>query len=225
MPIEFDKNKIEPAKTRNSIKKNIQSVTYNFISKFQRIPFNYMSEFDIQAELFCQIRNQLQFSVGLRKDSDQYFHELYNITQRINLVNTEYMEKFDIACIDPFCASIEVYQNKDNDKNLSNYLWRIPLVACMEIKYVRYDDNKQGFSLCLKDSSKLTKFADSQYTEYYLKPDWFMLCFFQNPKALVKMLNDDLLEGIESNKLESKLPEFNKIYLISTEDVYQITPK
>jgi len=92
----------------------------------------------------------------------------------------------------------------------------------IEIKLVRYDDRSKGIGVCTDDEEKLIKFFESQKQKYDLEASWFMLCFFQNPDGLKKMIENDALKNRNKDFLDNNIPEYNKIYLIAPNRIVKV---
>ena len=205
---------------REIIKRNVQAVVHQVMKKFQMLPFNYMSECDIQAELFVRLRDQLNWQIEFSHDSVNSQAKELKFRAALDLINTEYNEKFDIVCLDPYNTIGQIRENKN--KQLSDFLWRLPILVGIEIKLVRYVDRTKGISICTDDVEKLTKFFESQKQENDLEANWFMLCFFQNTDGLKKMRKDNALNDRIKEDLENKFPEYNQIYLIAPDRIVKV---
>lgn len=208
---------MDPEIVREKIKKDIQTCIYGFLAKFQDRPFHYMTENDIQAELFVRMRDQINWSIDLGHESMRD----YSFRKTLDLINTEYGEKIDIICLDPLLAQEEIKKKKNNGKKLSNFLWRLPVLIGIEIKLVRFDDHTKGINFCSEDAIKLIKFCKKQKINKDLMPSWLVLCFFHNKAGLNVMLNS--IKNEHCMKLEDSLTDYDKIYLIDPNSIFQVT--
>lgn len=187
----------------------LKSVMQSFLD-FQRKPFHFMYENDIQSHLFSLLRAELKdekFSIPLSgsvKDlPDASMH----------LINTEYgKNRTDIACLDKDCAEREIEANKGHQ--LSDFLWQLPILVGIEMKLIPYNDFSKGFDICRKDQDKLLKNPAKNKQAKNFK--WLMLTYFQNNEALIKLRlkisNEYQYKEIEVSSNEIS---FNKIYLVS----------
>lgn len=174
------------------------------IEAFKSDPFLFMSERDIQAHLFCLLRQNVNHAIIFQRDEKDY---------KTDIINTEYSHSspewkdyIDIVCIHPNKA-LEIIDN-NAEKKLSKYLWSLPVLTGIEIKLVRFDENK-GSQTGDKDKEKLIKF-----NEQFNKIEdfcWLVLCFFQNKEKL---------KNLNAKKEFNKDINLNQIYLIGEEKVY-----
>ena len=86
-----------------------------------------MSECDIQSELFVRLRDQLNWQIEFSNDSVNIQAKEFNFRTVLDLINTEYIEKFDIVCLDPYRAVDQIREN--NSKQLSDFLWKLPILC------------------------------------------------------------------------------------------------
>lgn len=184
------------AKILESVKQSIDA--------FRTDPFLFMSERDIQAHLFCLLRQNIGHTIIFHRDKKDY---------KTGIINTEYSHSspewkdyIDIVCIHPNKASELVSNN--TEKKLNEYLWSLPVLAGIEIKLVRSNENK-GSQIGDDDKEKLKRFNE-EYNEIedFL---WLVLCFFQNKEKL---------EKLNSKEEFSNDIKFNQIYLIGEEKLY-----
>lgn len=204
---------MKPEIVRGKIKKDVQAGIHGFLAKFQGLPFHYMSESDIQAELFVRIRDQINWGIDLEHESMKH----HSFRKTIDLINTEYSERIDIVCLDPLLAQEEIRKRENRSSKLSDFLWRLPVLIGIEIKLVRFDDFKKGIDFCREDAKKLKDFGEKQKRNHNLKPSWLMLCFFQNSEALKKMVENETYTNIGD-----RLPDYDKIHLIASGEILQL---
>ncbi|MFH1934556.1 MAG: hypothetical protein ABIN18_23660 [Pseudomonadota bacterium] len=137
-----------------------------------------------------------------------------NFRKTINLVNTQYSDRIiDIVCLDPELAKAEISKKENQNRRLSDFLWRLPVLIGMEIKLVRFDDFSKGIEICRRDAQKLKGFARDQKNEL----NWLMLCFFHNSEAMVRMVKNEPHEDIYES-----IPDYDKIYLFDSEKILQV---
>lgn len=174
------------------------------IEEFQDNPFLFMSEADLQARLFCLLRERTDQAIKF-----QYKGK----THEMNIINTEYGQYIDIACLYPTNAEKEIKKHSEKKDKLDQYLWRLPLLAGIELKLVRYDYNigaeigdldKQKLEDCKKDPKNGKEF------------EWLVLCFYQNKEKLRRLDGKTHFDGEIT---------FDQIYLIGEEELYVRTTK
>ena len=201
---------------RQKIGKCVRAAIYQFEKKFQSLPFNYMSESDIQSELLVTLRNQLNWQIEINHPLDLKKKDESSFRKTVNLVNAEYNEKIDIVCLDPILAQEEMRRKENQNGRLSSFLWRLPILIGIEIKLVRFDDLRMGIDICKSDARKLEDFGRDQGKAI----NWLMLCFFHNSEALDKMVKNVPYTGVDDS-----LPDYNKIYLTDPEKILAVNPE
>ena len=188
------------------------------IEEFQDNPFLFMSEADLQARLFCLLREKTDQAIEFEYKSKTPEGEKVN-THKIDLINTEYAgymdaEHFnyiDIVCLRPANAEKEIDEHS-NDK-LAQYLWRLPLLAGIELKLVRYDYNI-GAEVGDTDKKKLIQVKEDPRGDDDFS--WLVLCFYQNKEKVTRLDGKDTCDG--------KIT-FDQIYLIGGDKLYVRTTK
>ena len=174
------------------------------IEDFKRDPFLFMSERDIQAHLFCLLRQNVAHTIFFHSGKKAY---------KTSIINTEYShispkwkDSIDIVCIHSNEASELI--NNSTEKKLNEYLWSLPVLAGIEIKLIRFNENK-GSQIGDKDKEKLERFKKeyNEIEDFF----WLVLCFFQNKEKLAKLKSKEVF----SNEIK-----FNQIYLIGEEKLY-----
>jgi hypothetical protein len=145
----------------------------------------------------------------------------------INIIQTEYANRIDIACIDPVESTKLINNNLKEPGSIANFLWRLPLLAGIELKYILYNySTQQKFSEFLADIVKFEKFlakinkeANKQdnYSLPYMR--WIALAFLQNDSSLTNSMR---LKGEEQGYYYEQVndPDIN-----IDKDAYIITPK
>jgi len=201
-----------PTSETEKIKRKIKESVGKVIEDFKNNPFLFMSERDLQAHLFSLLRKnidqQLEFSY---KDNN---YETNVINHKTSIINTEYShidpgwkDFIDIVCLHPIKAKEAIETHPQEDK-LNQYLWSLPVLAGIELKLIRFDENK-GAEIGDNDEQKLKKFNEkyNKVREFV----WLVLCFYQNKKHLKKLTGKELF----NNEIR-----FNQIYLIGDEELY-----
>ena len=173
------------------------------IEDFKRAPFLFMSERDIQAHLFCLLRKNISHTIYFHLDKKDYKTSIINT--EYSHINPKWKDSIDIVCLHPNKAS-ELIKNSA-EKKLNKYLWSLPVLAGIEIKLIRFNENK-GSRIGNKDKEKLERFKEYNNIEDFL---WLVLCFFQNKEKLAKLKSKEVF----TNELK-----FNQIYFIGEERLY-----
>lgn len=183
------------------------------IKEFQDNPFLFMSEADLQARLFCILTERTDQKIEFQYKSKTSEGEKVN-THKINLINTEYagymdtghFDYIDIVCLHPANSEKEIGEHS-NDK-LDQYLWRLPLLAGIELKLVRYDYNI-GAEVGDIDKKKLLQVKEDPRGDDDFS--WLVLCFYQNKEKVTRLDGKETCDG--------KIT-FGQIYLIGGDELY-----
>ncbi|MEZ9916359.1 hypothetical protein AB4404_08005 [Vibrio breoganii] len=126
-------------------KKTMNSEVSSFIRLFQRNPFRYLFESDIQGELFTRLRQAIPGTLNINGGGNPLTEYDVSIT------NSEYLSKLDIALLDVEKASLHPVRNH---KGLDMHLYDLPVFIGIEIKYRKIGDSI-GLESCLRDMAKL----------------------------------------------------------------------
>lgn len=151
--------------------KVVESIEW-LIGEFQQAPYRFLYESDLQAmllyDLRCRINTSIQIPRKARSENADIFYKL-------DVVNSEYKSKIDIACID----LEEVTESAANPhKGFDTYIYNLPVFAGIELKYRKMGDIF-GFESCVCDFNKL---------EALSVPRPFILGFLQDEKDVKSFL-------------------------------------
>ena len=130
--------------TNAQIEQAVSSSIFELIDEFQKSPYSFLYESDLQATLFAKLRTYLPEKVvvpGGGNPKDSY---------ELAIVHTEYWKRIDIACIDLEKAA--GVKPRPNGADLHIYDVQ-PLVG-IELKYRKLGD-RFGISACVADMDKL----------------------------------------------------------------------
>lgn len=114
---------------------------------FQRHPYGYLYESDIQAALFSLVRNRLPQPIvvkGSGNPQDSY---------EISVVNTEYWKRIDLVCLDVEKAP---HHTPRVHMGMDVHIYDLPILVGCEIKYRKLGD-KFGIEACFADVDKLER--------------------------------------------------------------------
>ena len=105
----------------------VRKLVNQFIKEYQKNPFHYLYEADIQHHLFMMLRENI--NDGYIFENKKYKAHSNHKEFDISLINSEYLRKIDIVCLDPK----KIDENKD--------LWKQPVLVGIELKFVPFNDN------------------------------------------------------------------------------------
>ena len=196
--------------TNQEIKENILKAVNKTVFQFNKNPFHFLSESDVQCCLFSSLREKVPDEISINKDLP---------FSNLKLINTEYSEKVDVVCLDPEKAKEDINRNHENP--LNKFLWRLPILVGIELKLVRYEDKSKGFDICLEDKNKLQSLCNRGQRVYENNPGWIVLTLFQNHETLKEFL-DKKPANAKYFEIENEIIDFNKIYLLGRKKNYQI---
>lgn len=131
--------------SNNHTLESVNSEVLKFIRLFQSNPFRYLYESDIQGELFSRLREAIPGTLTIAGEGRPH-HEYV-----VSVVNTEYLSRIDIACLDIEKAA---HHKPRNHKGFDMHLYDIPVYTGIEIKYRKLGD-RFGLDSCLSDLKKL----------------------------------------------------------------------
>lgn len=125
--------------------KAVNSEVLKLIYLFQMNPFRYLYESDIQCDIFPRLREAIPGSLTIAGEGNP------NHEYSVSVVNTEYLSRIDIACLD---IDRSAHHEPRNHKGSDMHLYDIPVFTGIEIKYRKLGD-RFGLDSCLSDLKKL----------------------------------------------------------------------
>ena len=175
-------------KTKESILESIRLDVAHLINSFRRNPFDFLSEYALQAELYTQMR--LHTDSKLSVEPNGIFSESLKEIP-ISLVNGEYSKWLDLACIHPdpdvsrayieWLVATEKMTRKDCSMNAA--LWGLPLLCAIELKY-RQNLGNTWIGGSVRDAKKCVNYRAQPYhaSRHGLAPEHLKLWYpkFQN---------------------------------------------
>lgn len=177
-----------------------------FCHEFKDSPYDYLLERDVQCALFSRLRNDIRKRVdvvGINKES-------YNL----NVVNSEYLDSFDICCLDPEEISAikksDVKQTKGND----SYIYQLPTLLAIELKFI-WARQRRSFNTFTGDVKKIENSKFRSKVSNYLS-----ICFIQEQDSArwqIKYSDPDY-KIIEVQDIV----DLNSSYIVAPEATYQV---
>ena len=178
-----------------------------FCHEFRDNPYDYLLESDIQCALLSRMRegiNKHVEVVGINRES-----------YSLNVVNSEYLDHFDICCLNPeeisVIAKSDVKQNKGHD----DYIYQLPTLLALELKYI-WAKQRKSFDIFTSDVSKIhnSKFNDRL-------TNWMTICFIQHQDSADWQIkySDSNYKIAEVNKIA----DLNASYIVAPESTYTVT--
>jgi len=131
--------------TNASILNSTYEAISELVKEFRDAPYMYLYESDIQSILFAKIKERVPNKITIiGSDSPCKEYDL-------SIVNTEYLSRIDIACIDvERVSAVEISKHKGCDI----HIYKLPVHIGIEIKYRKMGD-RFGITSCVSDLEKL----------------------------------------------------------------------
>lgn len=116
------------------------------IHAFQKNPYQFLYESDLQSSLYAAIKKLLPGTVSVQGTG----HPLANY--ELAPVYTEYGQRIDIACLD--VESAQAHPTRIH-AGIDTHIWELPVLVGIEIKYRKLGDRYICIDKCLADHDKL----------------------------------------------------------------------
>lgn len=192
-----------------ALQETLKSIRW-LISEFQREPYHFLYESDLQAALMCDMRSRINTTIAVRRSAPS------QPPYRLNLVSSEYSGvpsgkgvHIDVACID--IALAQKYPLKAPD-DTDIYIYQLPVSVGVELKYCKMGDrplrSDWSFDACVADFTKLERLK---------LPHGIVLGFVQDDGVADTFLKGAPKDWICSSK--SGEPKAGAIVIISPERV------
>lgn len=199
---------------KSKILENILLTIKCFINRYQCDDnFLFLSESDIQCSLYSDLMKTVNYRLQLPITEKQGIERVHPV---INIIQTEY-SRIDIACIDQEESIEEINKSLSAGKSIDKFVWKLPLLAGIELKYLQYNYvTQQKVDDFRADIVKLEKIKEE-------KPDfvWVALAFVQNDSAL-KVIIGDKKPYITRDEAEQGPIDFGYGFLISPKQIIRI---
>ena len=179
--------------------------TNEYISEFRENPYHYLLERDIQCALFSKLRNRINQKI-LVKGINQPDYEL-------NLINSEYLNSIDIACLDPEAINNLSSHDTPQENGKDLYIYHLPILLGIELKYIWMGQNR-GVNIFLDDVVKFRKYNDVNNR----LGEWLSICFIQDEETVEK----HLLKLSSSHSYDSvqNIGMLNEQYIVGPRNTY-----
>jgi hypothetical protein len=119
------------------------------VAEFQAQPYRFLYESDIQAQLAANLRSTIATTIAVPAPGSRTAAKDRYV---VDCVNTEYLERIDVVCLDPDRAAaggkLSTYGIEDVG------LYSLPLFAGIELKYRKMGDKLTVWD-CKDDWRKL----------------------------------------------------------------------
>ncbi|MBF0397825.1 MAG: hypothetical protein HQK78_13685 [Desulfobacterales bacterium] len=171
------------------------------VKQFQDNPYQFLYESDVQCGLFAELRKNISETVCIPSVSKQgYKYEL-------GLIYSEYRNKIDIVCLN---AEIIPSINKSPFKGYDTYIYNLPILVGIELKYVIMGYSKD-VSIVYDDYQKLRNLNDIKYR--------LAICFLQNNE-----ITDPFCESIkESYSIVQTVKKIDGIYIVTPTKILEVS--
>ena len=161
--------------------------TLELIKIFQRAPYRFLYEHDLQALLFTKIRDSIPGSISIRGRG----HPLNEY--ELSAVYTEYLKKIDVACVD--VESAQGHPMRVH-KGMDIHIYELPILIGIEIKYRKLGD-RFGIEACVADFDKLKKLNIAEPLVLgFIQSDQDVESFFSAPPSGYNSVEVDIMEPL-----------------------------
>lgn len=178
----------------------------SFVDEFQLNPYSYLSERDVQCDLFSSLRKGINQNVRVPKSSGGEYC--------LNVVHSEYQKWFDLCCLDKEIIENMSLSNFNPTQGHDDYLTQLPCLLAMELKFLK-GKRPGNFQMFLKDEVKIRDASVNNTFKH-----WLSICFIQTDK--VSQFHKDNCNNVLFKRVETIL-EFDYSYVVTPSHVYQIT--
>ncbi len=131
--------------SRDSIKTAVKTCIDELVANFQRQPYIYLFESDLQADLYARLCSKLSKPIEVHGTGNPDY------TYKTGIVHTEYWKRIDIVCLDP---ESEEWSKIRTYKGTDLHIYELPILVGIELKYRKMGD-VFGLSSCIADLKKL----------------------------------------------------------------------
>lgn len=191
----------------NSLTKHSIDAINSVIEDFQKNPFSFLYESDIQCSLFSALRDRICRQVDIPgTGGDKY---------SLRLVYSEYLDKIDIACINPEAINKLDMSSLTQSGNgvYDTYIYNLPIFLGVELKYV-WMGYRKGFQILENDFLKMT--VNSAHRKNI--ENWVVLGFIQRKEEANPFLKD--AESRCSLILLDSIKHLNDIYIVTPNQIF-----
>ena len=179
-------------------------------ASFQKNPFAYLYESDIQSALWASLRHLIPETLRVPTSGEDSIV--------IQLIYSEYLKRIDVACLDKDAIVNIDSKTLVPNKGYDTYIYNFPVLLGIELKYISMG-SRMGFDVLLRDYQKLTDTSESRG----LIRNWIVLGFIQRQGEatpfLTSTMQDYKLERVQS------IEEINRIYIVTPRAIFMNQPQ
>ena len=188
----------------DSLLRNSLGAINSVIADFQTNPYTFLYESDLKCALFTALRQRISGNVLIPgTGGNQYV---------LDLIYSEYLDRIDIACIDP--EEIEKLDTSSlkQDKGYDTYIYSLPVFLGIELKYI-WMGYKKGINILEQDYLKI---AHNSVQIEKIK-NWIVLGFIQRNEEADSFLNN--VSNHCSLLPLAAVEHLNKIYIVTPDKI------
>ncbi len=179
-----------------SLKSRVLDSVNVVVSQFQENPYKFLYERDIQCTLFSELRRGISETVSVPRTGQ------CNYT--LDLIYSEYGNKIDLVCLDHDAITKLGRENLPTSKSHDIYIYDLPILVAIELKYVIMGYNK-GFNILEEDYKKISVLKGVKNS--------LALCFLQSDREAEDFYADMARQS--SCMSISKIDCLNMVYAVS----------
>ncbi len=174
-------------------------------TRFQQNPYNYLSERDIQCDLFSTLRSAVDQKVQVPKSQGGDYE--------LNLIYAEYNKWIDICCLDFERIDQKQVCNYKPTGSHDDYVAHLPVLLAIELKFMR-GRRKGNFRIFLSDEKKLVNIVQD-----HLVANWISICFIHVDE--VALFHRDNIPEYEFTEIQ-EIVNLNKSYAVTDRAIYEL---
>lgn len=181
---------------------DLHLMTINQLVKdFQKNPYLYLYESDIQSALFGLLRNRITETINIPGNNGRGYP--------LSVIYSEYLEKIDLVCIDS--GNLENVDPSPN-KGFETYIYNLPLLVGIELKYSKMGD---GFSLIRRVRADYDKLKSLEKIKHKLA-----IGFIQNETQEEMFCRE--IENGGAEMVAGQLKSLDGMYVVTPSKIYTL---
>jgi hypothetical protein len=138
-----------------ALEQAVLAASNDLVRSFQREPYNFLYESDLQSELFSRLRSRIDAQIEIPRSAVPA-----EKPYRVHPVCTEYPTpagRIDVVCLDPDRTPDS---GRRRHKSFDVYVYELPILVAVELKYLKMGDVWNLFGACEEDRLKLRRLKD-----------------------------------------------------------------
>jgi len=179
----------------------------SLVVSFQKYPFKYLLESDIQCDLFSRLRDGVNEEISVPSSSE--------INYTLDLINSEYLDRFDLCCLNvDAISSMNDNAFQPNGKH-DEYIYHLPVLLAIELKYIKGKyRQKRDFQKFLNDADKI------RYSKFSSKvSNSLCICFIQDESVF--NYHKEIYNNCNFTEVDS-ISELDRLYVVTPSSAFSV---